>query len=408
VWVHSRQAAGLDPEARLAHIVLILKFAVVALILRLAAGENSSNPRGRTGHQSDSSASPCARWNNSDSWSQRFFHRQSRSKLFGVLWRRELYCAHRPIRPGVDSCHCAHSRHHHDFGAARVRFVHQSPQVQTTLLGMESSIDLSLLSPYMWIGQGATVNVALTVRVLTSGVPIKGRTVNYYLDKGSATLNPPSTKPNSNGYATSSLKLSSLPGDMQVSVCVEPDAPCQTFLWNRGASFVAAAAGPRWRPPTHYCGAGLSTGHGSGHGHVHTPGPRAWCQRAVPVVAWTHHQRCADCVGRDITITRDPMPIILGMSQASVTSDANGFCEPAAIHWRISGCIGDPRHGHGWTCESAILVAIALANDGLRRASKRETSGREGNLRRGSASGCRSTPDPSRPKMPLRTTSEKV
>ena len=103
-------------------------------------------------------------------------------------------------------------------------------QVQTTLLGTESALDMSLLTPYTWIAQGATLNLTLTARVLSNGIPVKGRTVNYYLIKGSAKLNPPSAKTNSSGYANSVLQLSSVSADVQVSVCVEPgDVPCQTF-----------------------------------------------------------------------------------------------------------------------------------------------------------------------------------
>lgn len=108
---------------------------------------------------------------------------------------------------------------------------YSSPQqVQTTLYGTESSLDISLLGPYAWIAQGASINLPLTARVLSSGQPLSGRTVNYYLDKGSATLKPPSATTNRNGYASSTLGISSMSGDVQISICVEPgDKPCQTF-----------------------------------------------------------------------------------------------------------------------------------------------------------------------------------
>ena len=70
---------------------------------------------------------------------------------------------------------------------------YNSPQqVQTTLLGTSSSLDLSLLSPNIWIAQGATLNLTLTARVLSNGVPVNGRTVNYYLIEGIG--NPESAK----------------------------------------------------------------------------------------------------------------------------------------------------------------------------------------------------------------------
>jgi hypothetical protein len=103
-------------------------------------------------------------------------------------------------------------------------------QVQTTLSGTESALDLSLLAPYAWIAQGANASPTLTVRVLSNGQPLDGRTVNFYLDKGTATINPPSATTNGNGYATSTVGITGMSGDVQVSVCVEPnDNPCQTF-----------------------------------------------------------------------------------------------------------------------------------------------------------------------------------
>jgi hypothetical protein len=103
-------------------------------------------------------------------------------------------------------------------------------QVQTTIYGTESSLDLSLLSPYVWIAQGADADVALTARVLSDGQPVAGRGVNFYLDGGAAEINPPSTTTNSNGYASSTAQINSMSGTVQISVCAEPgDKPCLTF-----------------------------------------------------------------------------------------------------------------------------------------------------------------------------------
>jgi hypothetical protein len=103
-------------------------------------------------------------------------------------------------------------------------------QVQTTLYGTESSLDLSLANPYVWIAQGANASVTLTARVLSNGQPVAGRGVNFYLDQGSATLNPPSATTNSNGYASSTAQIASMSGSVQISVCAEPgDKPCQSF-----------------------------------------------------------------------------------------------------------------------------------------------------------------------------------
>ena len=199
-------------------------------------------------------------------------------------------------------------------------------QVQTTLLGTESALDLSLLSPYIWIAQGATLNVTLTARVLSNGVPVNGRTVNYYLIKGSATLNPPSATTNTHGYASSTLQLSSLPGDVQVSVCVEPgDAPCKTFY---GTAVPASSlrleavagdlqlitVGPPFQPIAVRV-TDAST----------PPDPVLGASVLFQSLLGRTNNDAPIVSGGDTKITRDAMAIILGTAQASVSSDANGL-----------------------------------------------------------------------------------
>jgi len=211
-------------------------------------------------------------------------------------------------------------------------------QVQTTLLGTSSSLDLALLSPNLWIAQGATAKLTLTGRVLSNGIPVKGRTVNYYLIKGSGTLNPSSSKTNANGYASSSLQITSLPGDVQVSVCVEPgDAPCKTFYGTAvpisslrlqavsgdlqvvtlGTAFqpVTVRVTDTSAPPNPVLGVGVLF-----QSLIGRPGNDA------PIF-----------LAGDTNVTRDSLQIILGTSQSSLTSDANGL---AAIQPSTGGFQG--------------------------------------------------------------------
>ena len=199
-------------------------------------------------------------------------------------------------------------------------------QVHTTLLGTKSALDLSLLSPYVRIAQGATLDLMLTARVLSNGVPVNGRSVNYYLIKGSATLNPLSVNTGSNGYASSTLQISSLSGDVQVSVCVEPgDAPCNTFY---GTAIPASSlrlqavagdlqfitVGPAFQPVmVQVTDASIP------------PNPVLGVSVMFQSLLGRTNNDQPIVSGGDTKITRDQMPIILGMSQASVTSDLNGF-----------------------------------------------------------------------------------
>ncbi|MDP9161179.1 MAG: IPT/TIG domain-containing protein [Acidobacteriota bacterium] len=106
-----------------------------------------------------------------------------------------------------------------------------NPQsVQATIVGTSTSLDISLNSSLVWIVRGVTVDVPLKVRVLASGFPLSSTTVNYFLTKGAGAFSVGSATTDSNDYASSTLHIPLIPGDVQASVCVAPqNAPCQTF-----------------------------------------------------------------------------------------------------------------------------------------------------------------------------------
>jgi hypothetical protein len=102
--------------------------------------------------------------------------------------------------------------------------------VQTTILGTSSGLDVAAVAPYKYIAQGATVDIPLSVRVLTNGFAVSGKTVKYTIVAGAGTLTSTTPTSDSNGYASTTLHLSSISGAVQVTACAEPgDAPCQTF-----------------------------------------------------------------------------------------------------------------------------------------------------------------------------------
>ncbi|GAC1428687.1 MAG: hypothetical protein NVS1B11_11260 [Terriglobales bacterium] len=106
-----------------------------------------------------------------------------------------------------------------------------NPQtVQATIFGSSSALDISLTNPFLWIAQGAPLDVPLIARVLSSGNPLGARMVNYILTKGSGMFSAGSAVTDTNRYASSTLHVTSISGDVQVSACVAPgNAPCQTF-----------------------------------------------------------------------------------------------------------------------------------------------------------------------------------
>jgi hypothetical protein len=197
--------------------------------------------------------------------------------------------------------------------------------VQATILGSTSSQDLSLVPASAWIAQGATVDIALAARLLSSGVPVPGDTVNYQVVKGSGALGTASATSDVHGIANSTLHLAAIGGDVQVSACVAPaNLPCQIFtatavppsmlrLEPVGGSVQVLPADQNFQPiavrvldsaiPAHpVVGASVIF-------QVVVSRPAS----APPPVS----------IG-GIVITRNPAPVIVSSSQVSVQSDGSG------------------------------------------------------------------------------------
>jgi hypothetical protein len=108
-----------------------------------------------------------------------------------------------------------------------------SKSVSATLEAIESTSDIGVSTPYLWIAQGATVSVPLTARVLSNGVPQNNVTVNFTVVNGSGTLSAASAPTGSRGCATVTLTVTQLAALVQVSACVAPgNIPCQTIYAN--------------------------------------------------------------------------------------------------------------------------------------------------------------------------------
>ena len=198
-------------------------------------------------------------------------------------------------------------------------------QVQTTLLGTSSSLDIALVPQIAHIAQGAFANISLMARVLSNGSPLSGQTVNFALMKGLGTLSSSSVATNSNGYAGTTLQLSSMTGDVQVRACVAPgNSPCLTFygtavptsglqLWPVAGGSQMALEGQSFQPVIVQV-TDLST----------PPNP----VQGVSVVFQSIVERSgsgSSTSGGDTTITQNPTPIILVSSQTVVVSDVNGL-----------------------------------------------------------------------------------
>jgi len=106
-------------------------------------------------------------------------------------------------------------------------------QVQTTVVGRSTALDISLSSSSAFIAQGATLNLPITARVLSNGSPLGGRAVNYLVTKGSGGFTASTVNTDSNGYATATLQLNSLTSDVAISACTTGTIACA--IWNATA-----------------------------------------------------------------------------------------------------------------------------------------------------------------------------
>jgi hypothetical protein len=105
--------------------------------------------------------------------------------------------------------------------------------VSGTLNATESTSDIGVLDPYLWIAQGATVSLPLTARALSNGAPQTSAQVNFTVVTGAGTLSAASAPTDSNGNATVTLTVQQIASLVQVSACVAPgNAPCAMYYVN--------------------------------------------------------------------------------------------------------------------------------------------------------------------------------
>jgi hypothetical protein len=203
-------------------------------------------------------------------------------------------------------------------------------QVQTTLLGCVgcsgSPLDLALSPQNVSVAQAATGNIELSARVVSNGVPQSGQVVNFSLYHGSGTLNPPSAITDKNGYASTSLQLSNFSAEVDGNACVgSNNNPCQGFhvfpVPPSGLQLQAVAGdlqlitvGQAFQPVTvRVTDASVP------------PNPVLGVSVLFQSLLGRTNDNAPIVSGGDTNITTNPMPIILGMSQAVVTSDVNGL-----------------------------------------------------------------------------------
>jgi hypothetical protein len=221
-------------------------------------------------------------------------------------------------------------------------------QVQATLLGVSSALDLSLTTPAIWVAQGATVSWPVTVRVMANGIPAQHQTVDYQIMSGAGTFTAgnsggpggpsASATTDANGFATVTLQLTSLAAPVQVSACVAPaNASCQGLsvtvvptpslqLQAVSGTLQIAPSGQKLQPVVVRVVDSSLPPHG-------VLGASVFFQDIVgrvpqsQLIIWTG----------EAGISRPGMPVILGQTQAAVLSDGNGLAEFALSTGGVTG-----------------------------------------------------------------------
>ncbi len=200
-----------------------------------------------------------------------------------------------------------------------------SKSVSATLSATQSSSDIGVAIPYLYVSQGATVSVPVTARVLSNGSPQSNVRVNFLIASGSAGLSAGSAVTNAGGYATVSLSLTNLSALVQGNACVAPgNAPCAVFYANpvplaqqllqqvSGAGQVST--GPPFQPIVV---------------RVTNSAAAANPVLAAPVSFLTTVLRPGGTVpgvdGGDLNPGNPATPVILQVTQSNVTTDINGL-----------------------------------------------------------------------------------
>jgi hypothetical protein len=196
--------------------------------------------------------------------------------------------------------------------------------VSGSVTATSSAEEIGVTTPYLWIAQGASLSVPLTARVLTSGSPQSGVTVNFRIAQGSGSLSASSAVTNSTGFASVTLSLTNFTANVQVVACVASGSPCQTVYGN-----AVAAALLNLQP---VAGAGqVVTGQSLLPLTVRVtdsstpPNPVLGASVLFQSTVMRPAGNNLTLVTGDPTVTQTGMPVILGATQTSTTSDTNGL-----------------------------------------------------------------------------------
>jgi len=195
-------------------------------------------------------------------------------------------------------------------------------QVQTTLAANSSSLDLALAPQTAHIAEGATVNVMLTARVLSNGTPVKGTPVSFVIVKGTGTLSSWVVNSDANGYASTTLTLTAVASDVQVSASVPGETNSQPAFYGTAVPL----SGLQLQP---IAGTNQMALAGQSFQSVEVEvsdfSSPPYPVMGASVVFQSTGERVPIDSGGDGGVDPNPEPVILWTSSAPIISDVNGI-----------------------------------------------------------------------------------
>ena len=102
--------------------------------------------------------------------------------------------------------------------------------VQAAVIGIVYALDISLPVAQAWAASNSSGSIALSAVVVGNGQLLPGRTVNFQVLSGTATLAAASSVTDSTGTARTQVNINQLSSNVIVSACVAPDnTVCRNF-----------------------------------------------------------------------------------------------------------------------------------------------------------------------------------
>ncbi len=109
--------------------------------------------------------------------------------------------------------------------------------VSTTVNGVNALLDIILTTPTFNVSSGSNATVTAQAMVVANGMPVPNKSVNFLLNSGTATIGPVTAVTGGDGMATSSITVSAISKDVNISACVAPgNMPCRTLIIHPVAS----------------------------------------------------------------------------------------------------------------------------------------------------------------------------